>query len=116
MGSAELFGALQEPHGAEASQSGAATAGRPVVAPGAAAVSFAGQRLTEVPDGLWDTAACLTHLDLSNNLLSCAFAGGLSGCAQLKVNFLPSQAVTLMIKNYGTLNNFGLITRHSMHK
>lgn len=80
--------ALQKPNGTESLQSAAVAAGRPVVAPGAAAVCFAGQQLTEVPDGLWDAAACLTHLDLSNNLLSCGFAGGLSGCAQLKVRCL----------------------------
>ncbi|BDA49887.1 Leucine-rich repeat-containing protein 40 [Coccomyxa sp. Obi] len=84
----------EEPHGADSLQSAGAAAGRPVVGPGAAAVCFAGQRLTEVPDGLWDAAACLTHLDLSNNLLSCAFAGGLSGCAQLKVLDLSQNRLT----------------------
>ena len=75
---------IQEPQEAETAAA-SARAAAPRVAPRSAAVNLSGQQLTCVPAELWDSAACLTHLDLSNNQLSDLLAERLAGCAQLKV-------------------------------
>ncbi len=75
---------IQEPQEAETAAA-SARAAAPRVAPRSAAVNLSGQQLMCVPAELWDSAACLTHLDLSKNQLSDLLAERLAGCAQLKV-------------------------------
>jgi hypothetical protein len=76
--------AAQEPATAETAAASKRTT-QPQFVPNSPAVSLAGQQLTEVPAELWNKAACLTHLDLSNNQLCESLAERLASCAQLKV-------------------------------